>query len=834
MNRKRWQEIERLYNQARELAPDARASFLDEACVHDEDLRKEVDGLLASRSEIDHLMEDPAMAVAAEELAWDQGQVQGMFRAGQIIAHYHILGELGRGGMGVVYRAEDTRLKRSVALKALPHAFAADPERLARFEREARILASLNHPNVATIHGLEEVDGSRFIVLEMVEGETLEQRLARRTLPIPEALDFCRQVAEGMESAHAKGIIHRDLKPGNVMVSPEGRIKLLDFGLAKAFHDRPTVAESPTVSEATRPGLMLGTAAYMSPEQAKGKPVDKRTDIWAFGCLLYECVTGKRAFQGDSVAETIAAILRSEPDWTLLPAATPPGVRDLLLRCLEKDPDERLHDIADARIELKKSLAHPATKVAHEETADEQPILVVLPFDDKSPAGDSAVLADGISDKVRGDLSHLETLKVFSKTTAEAFKEARTRMPVLAKEYKVRYVVSGSLLRTGHDLRIRAQLIDARNDTIQWDEEFPGTTENIFDTQDKVSLKIVQGLKLKLTPAEEQQLALRPIPNYQAYDCYLRARNLLARNTLDATNEALQLLRAGLDLTGDNALLYAGLGSVYWTYAWIGTQQDTAIAQAEEYAKRALNLNPETGQAHTVRGAIEIFRGNQRLAAQYFKQALAIDRDDFDALVCLVVIYNISGKPDKSKAVAKRIREINPLDPDSLLALAGAYWAEGQFARSAEFVSSALKLRDVPYSRFALAYMLVGAGRYEEARDVLRPIEASSGQDTFVTLCRLLSLALHEEKEKVPGLMSPSFIKTVQRDPASSIWVADSYGMLREWDKALDWLEVAVKHGFINYPYLTQYDPFLVGLRSNLGFQRLMDGTKVEWEQFEE
>ena len=266
----------------------------------------------------------------------------------QTISHYRILEKIGQGGMGEVYLADDTTLGRKVALKFLPDAFTSDPERMARFEREARLLASLNHPNIAGIYGLEEADGNRFLVLEYVEGETLHARLSRAALPLEDALALCRQIAEGLEAAHEKGVIHRDLKPANVMIKAEEKVKILDFGLAKAFSDETQSidsSQSPTLTEAmTQPGVILGTAAYMSPEQAKGKSVDKRADIWAFGCILYECLTGKKAFEGETVTETLSAILRCEPDWEKVAAKT-----GLLLRsCLEKDPTHRLRDIGDA------------------------------------------------------------------------------------------------------------------------------------------------------------------------------------------------------------------------------------------------------------------------------------------------------------------------------------------------------------------------------------------------------------------------------------------------------------------------------------------------------
>jgi len=283
---------------------------------------------------------------------------------GKTLAHYEILEPLGAGGMGEVYRARDTKLERDVAIKVLPEDFATDQDRLARFDREAKHLASLNHANIATIYGLEDADGVRFIAMECVGGETLAERIAAAgRLDVEEALDIARQIAEALEAAHAAGIIHRDLKPANVKATPEGKVKVLDFGLAKAWESggegsgtagagAGDLSQSPTVMGATRTGVILGTAAYMSPEQARGKQVDKRTDIWAFGCVLWECLTGQRLFGGATASDSIGAILHTEPDWARLPADTPAAVRRLLRRCLAKDPGKRLHDIADARLEL--------------------------------------------------------------------------------------------------------------------------------------------------------------------------------------------------------------------------------------------------------------------------------------------------------------------------------------------------------------------------------------------------------------------------------------------------------------------------------------------------
>src|SRR6516165_1995838 len=282
-------------------------------------------------------------------------------KPGTPLGNYDILSAIGRGGMGEVWRARDKKLGREIALKTLPDEFARDTDRLTRFEREARLLASLNHPNIASIYGLEESSGTRFIVLELVEGETLADILQRGPIPTQEALRYALQIAAAIESAHEKGVIHRDLKPANIKITPDGKVKVLDFGLAKAFEADPresSLSNSPTLSmAATAKGIILGTAAYMSPEQARGTAVDSRTDIWAFGCVLYEMLTARQAFRGEMVSDILASVLAREPDFTIFPTGVHPRVRELIQRCLEKDPKRRRQAIGDVRVEIERILA---------------------------------------------------------------------------------------------------------------------------------------------------------------------------------------------------------------------------------------------------------------------------------------------------------------------------------------------------------------------------------------------------------------------------------------------------------------------------------------------
>jgi eukaryotic-like serine/threonine-protein kinase len=352
----RRERVRRLFQAALDQPAERRDAFVSSGCDGDAELRREVSSLLSAHAAAGEFLDTPAIRLERSTIS-----PSSALEPGDRLGHFEVIALLGAGGMGEVYRAHDSQLGRDVALKLLPPAFAADPERLARFERESRILASLNHPNIAAIHSIEDVSGLRLLVLELVEGPTLADRLKHGPLAIAEALAIARQLADALEAAHERGIVHRDLKPANVKLAPSGRVMLLDFGLAKERVGFDSVHLAPSDAVAcTTAGLILGTCAYMSPEQARGTPVDKRADIWAFGCILFELLSGQRTFRGDTPSDTIAAVLEHQPDWQVLPAELPMGLRALLRRCLEKDAHRRLHDVADARLEIDDALQSAA------------------------------------------------------------------------------------------------------------------------------------------------------------------------------------------------------------------------------------------------------------------------------------------------------------------------------------------------------------------------------------------------------------------------------------------------------------------------------------------
>jgi len=388
MKPERWKEVERLFNAALELEPARRVAFLNEACAGDDSLRVEVESLLKHEDQPRGFIEVPAMEMFARDLVADSASSEVTFPAiGKIISHYRIVKKIGKGGMGEVFRAKDQKLGRDVAIKILPEEFAKDADRVARFQREAKLLASLNHPNIAAIYGLEEFGGTKFLILELVGGETLAEQLKRGPIPVEESLKLALQIAEALEAAHEKGVIHRDLKPANIKVTPDAMVKVLDFGLAKAFAGEQAelnLSNSPTLSNVTtQQGVILGTAAYMSPEQARGKSVDRRADIWAFGCVLYEMLTGRAAFQGEDVSEILASVIKGDVKLDLLPRNIHPRIRELFAHCLQKDLKKRYRDVGDLQFELEQILADPRGVLVQASPEPRQ----VIRFDYQLPKG---------------------------------------------------------------------------------------------------------------------------------------------------------------------------------------------------------------------------------------------------------------------------------------------------------------------------------------------------------------------------------------------------------------------------------------------------------------
>jgi serine/threonine-protein kinase len=545
---------------------------------------------------------------------------------GTRLGPYEIVAPLGAGGMGEVYRARDTRLGRDVAIKALPAEFAQNPERLGRFEREAQTLASLSHPNIATIHGLEDQGGVPHLVLELVEGESLAARLARGPLPPREALAISIQIAAAIEAAHERGVVHRDLKPGNVMITPSGVAKVLDFGLAKTdpvAAPGADLAQSPTEAVppgATVAGTILGTAAYMSPEQARGRSVDRRGDVWSFGCVLFECFTGRAPFEGATVTDLLAKILEREPDWALLPAGTPPRAREILKRCLRKEADERPRDIRDVRLELA-----DATAGATKGDSTREKSVAVLPFENLS-GPDDEYFADGITDEILNALSHLDGLRVAARTSCFAFKGRREDLRAVGEKLDVTTVLEGSVRRAGARLRITVQLVNVADGYQMWSERYDREMTDVFELQDEIANGIATRLRVSLHGDAERGRGRAGTRNLEAYELLLRGRALHSRRGRFLP-QAIDCIEKAIALDPRYAEALGLLSDCYRLMATFGAAPSSAATlKAKGLAERAIAIDPEQAEPWATLACVEEqYEWNFAHAEAHWKRALALD-----------------------------------------------------------------------------------------------------------------------------------------------------------------------------------------------------------------
>jgi serine/threonine-protein kinase len=1235
---------------------------------------------------------------------------KGISKGTTIAGKYQILQKLGEGGMGTVFKAKDSRLDRTVALKFLSSDLIKDKEAKKRFIQEAKAAAALEHPNICTVYEVDRADGQTFIAMSYIEGQSLKDKLKEGPLDVDEAKDIALQVAGGLKEAHEKGIVHRDIKPANIMLTKKNQAKITDFGLAKVSWG----------VDLTKTSTIMGTVAYMSPEQARGKKVDHRTDIWSLGAMLYEMLTGERPFQSQYDQAVLHAVLHENPEpLANLRKDISPSIVNVVSKALEKDParrhqsmeqllnelektsrqavlsfekqksiavlpfenmsadpeqeyfcdgiaeeiintltqienlrviartsafsfkgkredvreigrklgvetllegsvrksgnrlrittqlinvvdgshiwsdrfDRQIKDIFDIQVEIaltimeklkiklggeerdklvkhptehveayslylkgryflgmlteemiKKGLGYfnqaikndPSFALAHAGLADHftwkgvmgfmplhqayanakenaekalslddslaeahtsvglikfyfewlwgeaeiefkraielnpgsiqvhyyyalylglmgrfeesivearqnldfdplSPVanqnlgfilftarkydesilqlkktlelnpnhayarvvlawdyafktmyseaidegkraeqlskgidywlqgsiacihafsgkknkaiklldrlrelaqdgyvdpgyfavlhaaigekeqafewlnkvfedrspwmvylknytltffknlssdprysellnkagleidpsdfsrnlqdlnkdltatlntpqnisgeksIIVLPFEDISPDRDNEYFSDGLTEEIITDLSHIHGLRVISRSSAMTFKGTSKKIGEIADEVKVQYVLEGSVRKAGNDLRITAQLIDAKNDAQLWAEKYSGTMDDIFDIQEKVSRSIVDALKIKLSPEEEEKIAERPIENIQAYECYIKARPNIYRWEKDALDRALNLLQNGLKIIGDNEILYAGLGITYVQYWNTGIKRDKSyLHKAEEYSNKVFEINPKSPQGHYLRGFIFWKQGKVQEAVRELKQSLLFDPNNLDGLLYLAWIYGFSGKASAARPHLKRLLEIDPLTPINHLVKGLDEQFEGKFEEAIESFRTAYQLEsDDPWDRFLNARALAFCHRLDEAFKIIDLIVKDTPHSEWAQLGLFLKCALLGEKTRALQSVTKDLIQMMEEDEIYPIFMAESYSLIDEREKAINWIERALKCGFINFPFLNEIDLFLENIRGEPRFKKLMKRVKHEWENFE-
>ena len=742
---------------------------------------------------------------------------------GKVVAHYRILEELGRGGMGVVYKAEDTRLERFVALKFLPKglntAGANGDSPRERFKREARAASSLEHPNICTVHEINETDDGRtYMVMPCYQGETLKEKLEKGPLEATEAADIARQMAAGLHKAHEQGIVHRDIKPANILITTDKVVKILDFGLAKLTGP----------SQLTRTGTTLGTVAYMAPEQAKGEPVDPRTDIWSLGVVLYQMLTGELPFRGDYDQAVIYAILNEEP-----PAPSTIGkdidakLDPIVQRTLARDPARRFPDM----MEVMEALQRPAAPTAT--TGPKEKSIIVLPFEDISPGKDNEYFSDGLTEEIITDLSHIRDLLVISRNSAMTFKGSGKKTREIAAEVKVRYVLEGSVRKAANNLRITAQLIDAGKDTHLWAEKYNGTLDDVFDIQEKVSRSIADSLKIRLSRQDAERIAEKPIDNAAAYECYLKANREIWRFTEDGIDRAIEYLEDAGKMIGENAYIYSALADAHLQYINIGVRQRSTLDHVTAYADKALAMDPDFSKAHAVLGWIEYWYGNNQRSADHFRKALAVNPNEYSALHGLAALLIWQGKVDAAAPYISRMQQIDPLSPFSYSIAGGADFHVGRYQKALPVIEKAFRMD--PENRvmeFYYCWTLAYTGHRTEAFSVAERSFEKSPENLFSKLCMILTYALRNQKQHVQQLMDSDFSAAIEADFGYQYLLSVIFALLDEKEQALGWLEKAVSNGYINYPRLNGGDPFLANIKDEDRFRQILKTVKVEWERF--
>jgi non-specific serine/threonine protein kinase len=621
---------------------------------------------------------------------------------GRTISHYEVLDKLGGGGMGVVYKAKDTRLGRSVALKFLPDDISQDPQAIERFRREARAASSLNHPNICTIYDIGEFESRPFIAMELLEGQTLKHRIAEKAIPVSELLDVGIQIADGLEAAHAKGIVHRDIKPANIFLVKKGSAKILDFGLAKLATQRqsapdsmnessmPTQTHLPNAAQLTSPGSSMGTVAYMSPEQARGEELDARSDLFSLGVVLYEMATGTVPFSGSSVALIFDGILHSAAaPATKLNTRLPSALENIFAKALEKDSDLRYQTAAELRADLKRlkrdldSSRHPSSEKT--ESSPGHPAaaptttksVAVLYFENQGGSKEDEYLRDGITEDVITELSKIRGLNTFSRPTVMAFRDKPVTPAQIGQQLGAAFVLTGTLRRAGARLRISTQLVDTRTDFPLWSERFDREMKDVFEVQDEIARKIAEALRVTLSPQELEALADKPTENLQAYDLFLRGKRYARRQTRQDVEFALQMFENAVVLDPSFALAYAACANACAMYYSFFSRDQVWVERAREASGKAVALRWDLPEVQVSQAWVLYAAGLYDEAVRMVKKAIERKRDCEGAYYMLCRALFAAGRYQEVLDVAEAALEAGGEDYNIFVPIRNAFGAMG-------------------------------------------------------------------------------------------------------------------------------------------------------------
>jgi len=734
------------------------------------------------------------------------------------VAHYKIQEKLGEGGMGVVYKAQDTKLDRLVALKFLPQSLAADTVERERFIHEAKAASALNHPNITTIYEIGEFEGQLYISMELVEGKTLKQVAEQNNLNLDRILDMGIQICEALGAAHEKGIIHRDIKSDNIALTSKGLVKIMDFGLAKLKG----------ATKLTRTGSTVGTAAYMSPEQAQGMEVDHRTDIFSFGVVFYELIAGKLPFGGEHQAAIIYSICNEEPEpLSRFRSGVPENLQRVIDKALAKNAEERFQHIVDLSADLRR-IKRESSSGAKEAPRSDKKSVAVLYFENLSSDPESDYFAAGMTEDIITDLSKIEGIRVASRNAVLPYKGKPVDIQVLGKKMNLDAVLEGSIRKAGNRLRITAQLIDTKEGFHLWAERYDREVQEIFDLQEEIAKNIASALKIKLSPKEEEKIAQKYKGDLRAYEYYLKGRSYYYKYTKSDMLAAVQMFKKALEIDPNYALAHAGLADSYYQFIDKGFETDKSfLVRAEEAAQKSLSIDSECAEAYKALGTIYFRLGKLNSAKRLLSRALEINPNYHPARANLSLVNRELGDFEQAEKELLFVYERDPSFPFTSFLLALHYLSTNEYAQTEKYAGRVLELGESTFylamGNYLLGMVYLYQNEPQKALEYMKKSEGFESNPSTILGVAMAHTVLGNEDQ------ARRLVEEVLKKYPTHEWTLMSlifcYALLGEKEKVYEWLRKGADEDNLEWIALDK-SPLLKEFRDEPEFQRILQEHK--------